>query len=488
MSYMRDSTGRRLDAFKALGARDLRRAGMPGIGGRPKFSTAAPTVGTPITTSSGTPTTGSTITNPVKVSCETPGAFTYLGGTPQVSVVGGGAARAYVAGAFTNSTGSPWACEFLLDSVNGAFEVIYTGNVAGGINVVVDGVNVSTTRPTFRAATSDGSTYIAPISGLGAGRRHIRLEIERSATFHGIIVGNTDGVRAVLPPALKMAVVGDSFTEPTTVDSNGVWQGGWVQMLGPLLGVDAISCGSGGTGYLNPGTGGRVKFRDRLTDYVSLNPDIIVWAGGINDHNNYTAAAIGAEAAACFAAVKAALPNCLQVVLSPFYPRGNVTFPLTVLPCRDAIKAAALAAGCQYVELLELPPPGALLPSGTVQAASIAGATTISSNVSFPAGAYVRIGTGATQEVRAVASVSGTGPYTLNVQQNGVSLAAAHTVGDPIVQSGPSYVTGTGKQGTPTGNGTAERYTGSDSTHPTVEGHLNIALAMLPQMQAAITA
>jgi lysophospholipase L1-like esterase len=310
--------------------------------------------------------------------------------------------------------------------------------------------------------------------------------MERSCTFHGINVGNTDGVRAVLAPPLRMVVVGDSFTEPTVVDSGGVWTWGWAQYLGAMLGVDAWSCGAGGTGYLNPGS--KVKYRDRLADYVTPAPDIIVWAGGINDYAGYTAAAIGTEAAACFAAVKAALPNCQQIVTSPFYPRGNATFPLTLLPARDAIKAAAVAAGLPYVELLELPPPGTLLPAGTVQAATTVGASTISSSTSFPVGAFVRIGSGATQEVRAVSAVSGTGPYTLTVQQNGANLAAAHAIGEPIVQSGPSYVTGTGRQGATAGNGTGDRYTGTDATHPTVEGHLNLALAILPQMRAVISA
>lgn len=457
---------------------------IPGAYAIPRNTPGAITVGTPVVGTAATPTSVSVVTSPLKISCERPDAFTYFGCSPKVTLAGGSVRVYTTAGGYTNSSNSPWSAEFTLDSANGVFEVIYKGDLAGGVTVVVDGEYVSTARPTFRAASSDGSTYVAPISGLGTGRRHIRLLFEPATVFHGIIVGSADGVRAAPRRSRRMVVIGDSFTEPTTSDSGGVWRYGWVQYLGDALGLDPWSCGSGGTGYLNPSTGGKVKFRDRLADVVAAAPDVVLWAGGINDYASYTAADIGTEAAACYAALKAALPACRQIVVSPFYPKGNAMYPLALLAARDTIKAAALAAGLSYVDALELPPSTQI--TGTVQGATSVGATTITSDVSFPAGAWVRIGSGASTDIRVVASVSGSGPYTLTVAQSGQNLLAAHAVGEPIVQTGPGWVTGTGTQASPASNGTGDRYTGSDATHPTVQGHVNLALALLPQIAPLI--
>ena len=85
---------------------------------------------------------------------------------------------------------------------------------------------------------------------------------------------------------------------------------------------------------------------------------------------------------------------------------------------------------------------------------------------------YVEIGAGQpTAEVRAVTNVGGSGPYSLTV----AALTNTHPVGESVVLRGPSYMTGTGKQGTTTGTGNADRYTGSDGTHPTVAGQAYIA-------------
>jgi hypothetical protein len=67
-----------------------------------------------------------------------------------------------------------------------------------------------------------------------------------------------------------------------------------------------------------------------------------------------------------------------------------------------------------------------------------------------------------------VASISGTGPFTVNLNTaTEGTLAAIHNINDPIEATGPGWATGSGKQTVTTGNGTADRYRGSDGTHPT---------------------
>ena len=86
--------------------------------------------------------------------------------------------------------------------------------------------------------------------------------------------------------------------------------------------------GVGATGYLNPSTGGKVKFRDRVqNDIINLNPDVVIVAGGINDHSAYSAAAIQTEASLLFSTFETALPDVALIGLSPFWNKGVESTP-----------------------------------------------------------------------------------------------------------------------------------------------------------------
>jgi len=46
----------------------------------------------------------------------------------------------------------------------------------------------------------------------------------------------------------------------------------------------------------------------------------------------------------------------------------------------------------------------------------------------------------------------------------------AHSVGEPMTMKGPSYLTGRGNAGVPTGFGNADVYVSADTVHPTPAG------------------
>lgn len=468
-------------ARKYAPVRRLRRRDFNGTAALPAVASSPPTVAAPVTFSAGAITSGSAVANPVLVLPDLT-LLSCTGCVPKAGALVGGSLRSLQSvGTYTSSSTSPWECEFILDTVGGAFDVIIRDGTGSNARLVVDG-QAATSGATMISPGNSGSATRHAVSGLSAGRHRIRLEFTSGVVFCGLVIGNTDGVRAAPKPGLRGLVVGDSFTEPTTVDSTtGIISRGFVQHLGPMLGVDMWSCGSGGTGYLNPGTGGRVKFRDRLAaDVIPYAPDVLLWAGGINENGLYDAAAVGAEAALCFAQVAAALPNCQQIVVSPFWPRGHQVIPGTLIAIRDAIKAAATAAGLPFIDMLQIPVTVLPQPSGVSMASTTAGAGTISSSVSFRVGTIVQIDTGLNADIRAVSSVSGTGPYTLSVTESGQTLKA-HASGVPIVECGDSMNTGVGTQASPSG-GTSSRYTGTDTTHPTQAGHYNIALLIYEQL------
>lgn len=468
---------------RALGA-------SPGLAGIPTVMTSPYTVTSTAVSSTNQTASASSITSAIHVRPTVPGAFTYRGGVMVAGpLVGGGSAESVQS--YGSSSGAvqsqcPFAVEFVVDTVLGSFDLCMRDNTSNFVRIAVDGQYIS--QSSTAAPGNTGGAVIVNVSGLSAGRHRVSAEFAGGSLFLGVNVGPADAVHRTAVPPLGVWVVGDSYTEPTIVDStSGYARWGWVQILGQLAGVNAVGSGSGGTGYLNPGSGGRVKFRDRLAaDVLANSPSAIVWAGGINDYSygSYTKAGLQAEATACFAAATAALPNVTQVVLSPFFGKGYQSYPTGLLEARDALQAAASAAGLVFVDVLEITPEYVTQTSGTLAANSAISATSVSSSVSIRAGSHVRIGASGAAEIRSVSSVSGTGPYTINLNTSteGV-LAVAHSSGDPIAVTGPGWITGTGKQGTTTGNGTADRYTGSDGTHPTSDlaasgGHAALARAV----------
>ena len=345
----------------------------------------------------------------------------------------------------------------------------------------------------------DGNGYLLLITMGAAGSYRIKVETSNGIQLNGLRCGATDTIRATPKPQDRVIIVGDSFTNPTFSDTAAYIQNdGFPALLGYYLGMDVWASGVGSTGYVNPGAS--VKARDRLAlDVIPYKPTKIIWALGINDANgSYTAAQVQAEATACYAAIKAALPNCEQIVLSPFWPKGINGFPVLLLQFSDAIQAAATAASLRYVNLLQQSIPQYLALYGdagwssTTTASALINATTIQV-ASIPAyfsqaltssatGWWVKIGSDASQIVREVTGISGSGPYTLTV----AALPAAAASGTPVALGAESYMTGTGRQGTTVGDGNADVNTGSDGTHPTKAGHVAIVKAIAARLAETI--
>jgi hypothetical protein len=106
---------------------------------------------------------------------------------------------------------------------------------------------------------------------------------------------------------------------------------------------------------------------------------------------------------------------------------------VSVWDTRDAIKAAALAAGAYFVDVLEMPIDITVATplSTTLAASASASATTISVAAPVPIQSTIQIGTGSTSERRVVTNVSGGGPHTVTVK----ALTSAHSSGEAVVQS-----------------------------------------------------
>lgn len=482
-------------AAGAYRSKGLTRRDFPGLSELPTVMASPPTA-TLSAAGASTAISGSVLISPSDT-----GAFTYRGAS---AIYAGSTYPAYDyltgAGIYSsNTTASPFAVDFTLDSPDGLFEIAMAGKSGAtglGCRVLVDG-KYATQGATF-APPSDGNLYLALVNLGAAGRYRISLEFDGANWFGGVRVLPSAGVqgRAVRPK--RIWVVGDSFTEPTIIDTASTrFSGGdgWVQRLAYVLNADMRSCAKGGTGYLNPGTA--VKAGDRIgTDLIPFlsDEDEVWWALGINDTATYSASAIATAAAACWAAVTAANPRVQQRVWGPFYPRGTETIAVSgMLTTDDALKAAAATAGLPFYDFLRMPAvlgQGSTAPvqpdSVTQNTISAFASNQVVSSVAYPIGTYLQIGSGASMEIRKVAGRSGSGPYTHTI--TGGNWNFSYAAGVPVHAVGPSYITGTGKQGTTNGTGTADRYTGSDGTHPTVAGHTNIAVVAYRLLAASLPA
>lgn len=456
----------------------LSRRDMPGAHALPVLNPTPPTL------TAGTAGGASAISGSVLIEPDQSGAMTFFGakiqrGTLYPDYLGVLGTATYTA----TTSGSPWAAEFILDTADatGRFEIEQKGN-GSPLRVLtrdkVSGRWLYASAGASFTPDSSGNTFRHLVTLGAAGTYTVRIECTPTVVLNGIRVAATDAVRATGRIAQRVIVVGDSFTEPTIVDSgtNFPWDG-WCQLASYATGYDIWSAGSGGTGYLQT-NGGRVKFRDRLAaDVISYAPDEIWWAGGIND-SSFTKAQIQTEAATCFAQVASALPSCKQVVIAPFYKAGAPSYPQSLLNIRDGIKAAATAAGLTFLDVMNQPLVAPATPvSGALSATGTQFSGVVTVNVSWPVNraTYVLIDAGTTSaEVKKVVNVDdiGNGTWMLHLSPN---LAFAHASGATVTQVGEGFLTGTGKQGTPVGDGTADRYTGSDGTHPTKAGHRNIS-------------
>jgi len=202
---------------------------------------------------------------------------------------------------------------------------------------------------------SDVQMHNYTVTFASSARRQIELELSGNYQFAGLFVPVTNGLwSAVLPKQHRLIVVGDSISEDTSSSS-------WTSCLMTLFrNVDVWSSSVGSTGYINPGTPGRVNFQDRIgTDVVSNQPDYVLFAGGINDNtlttNAASASALTAACVNCFQMIQNQLPNCKIVVLGPFWP--GTPGPPSIFLVNNAISNACqtVGIGSNYVDTLADP-------------------------------------------------------------------------------------------------------------------------------------
>lgn len=237
--------------------------------------------------------------------------------------------------------------EFGFDGLE--FEIIEKGTAGRKSRMLVDegyGYEYVSETP-WTDVPDDGGEYCRKITFPTRKQRLIKIEYAQ-VYFGGVHIGPNDTIyNPYVYQAPRAIILGDSYVEGTGATAAFM---SWSETMCKFLGWDCWRSGSGGTGYINSGVTGRVKFADRLQwDVLNLKPDVLIIAGGTND-TTYTDAAIRAAVGSLFAQVKQALPQIPVIVLSN-WNRGTINADMRKV--RDALKDISAQMSFPFIDTLD---------------------------------------------------------------------------------------------------------------------------------------
>jgi hypothetical protein len=344
-----------------------------------------------------------------------------------------------------------------------ALELVFSGTFNHFL-VKIDDHYVSFT-PT---ATGAGGTTLFYKLDFGGVARWRRVEVYGGVlAFDGVKIGPTDTIRPARVRGPRAIILGDSFT---AFGCSATGAGIGLAVSDALGWDDVWNSGVGGSGYLATDGGAVPTFRERVSrDVIAAKPEVVLVFGGVND--SASAAAVGAEATLLFEQIRRALPGVLLLAAPTFSGGVNKAGFMTALAVKNAVKAACLAAGGLYLDLLEMPlPPGYAIPSGATvnpKAGGVSGAATGADQllVDFVPQPGSHLDIDGTERVQ-VKSFNVVAPGVFGLQFDG-STRLAHAHGEPARMVGPCFWTGTGRAGATTGFGNSDLFVDTDGVHPT---------------------
>ena len=172
--------------------------------------------------------------------------------------------------------------------------------------LLIDGLVTSTAFPLY---PNDGSYRWTKVSFGSSATRHLRLESSGGGYFSGCRVKAGQNIWAPSAYPGRLIVFGDSFTEGT--GASYFYTG-----LGPLIAQelgykDYWISGSGGTGWVNPGTGHTNGFDRWTADVVNRAPTMVISLLGLNDNGTGNDALIQSTLPTKLNELLTAHPNCL---------------------------------------------------------------------------------------------------------------------------------------------------------------------------------
>ena len=150
-------------------------------------------------------------------------------------------------------------------------------------------------------------------------------------------------------PAVRVAVVGDSYTNGTAIGGQGpnAWPvRAWKTLNRQGLNVVADVAAEGRAGYGVRGDQGNL-FGDLTARAVKPDDVLVVFYGSRNDQG-VDPVTLGGEVGGALAMAHAIAPGAKLLVIGPPWPTANV--PPAVLAIRDVLSTQALLAGATFFD------------------------------------------------------------------------------------------------------------------------------------------
>jgi lysophospholipase L1-like esterase len=252
-------------------------------------------------------------------------------------------------------------------------ELAVTG-AAVPYQMFVDGEAIAAS-PTNTAAVSATVVRYHTYTWGALRKRRIRFQFPANFALVAFAPGDTHySFSAVPKERFSVFVLGDSWAEGTGATTP---LSTFPQIMRLLTGWEIYSGGQGGTAYgVKPADGSTTNTTvfgspQRIRAIAESQPDLVIFAGTSN--NDATAPAdLTTYAAQAYADAKVAAPNATIIAVGP---QNTTNAPSgSRIAARDAIKAAADAAGVPFIDPLAL---NWITGTGTVSAPGTAGNASI---------------------------------------------------------------------------------------------------------------
>lgn len=184
--------------------------------------------------------------------------------------------------------------------------------------------------------------------------KHFKIYTSAPSRFYGVVIDTRASLVSYAKKRPLCVFDGDSIPEGTGSSFSPMW--GLSERVCQLMDWDCMNLSYGGTGYVNPGSGGRVPIGDGVrTDIVKhIQPDIMVVACGVNDSvtTDRTQDKIKQAIDDYYKKLKEIIPNTDVIIISPIAPVGleyeidNNTF------MHEQLKSSAKKYGYAYIDIV----------------------------------------------------------------------------------------------------------------------------------------
>ena len=153
--------------------------------------------------------------------------------------------------------------------------------------------------------------------------------------------------------ALRVAVIGDSYTAGVGLSKGEVWSA----LLGAERGWTVWNYAEGGTGYVKRyatggakvcGTDACPNYGEVVPDVVAAEPDVVIVAGGRNDGALLTPE-LDRGITGTYQAIRKGLPNVKIIGVAPILAADDS--PASFPEVKPAVERAVEAVGGSYVDL-----------------------------------------------------------------------------------------------------------------------------------------